>query len=671
MFLVQKKYNELPWIELVIVSSIALFSIGYVTLISDFAEQHMTFSFLNFPIFIGEILLFACLVMSLVLVKRGTIAIERWHYGLLIYILWLLAKVLWGYYTFGPLAFRNAALFYYPLFAVFSYYSFQRLVFGQRTLTVLFFPLALLAGANKVNDYYLWGYLAILFLISFYSGQRWIRRGGFALILWQLYAHHFLLVGSRSHMVGQLATILFLTFFLGAIFIPQRASRWLGPLIGLGVLGILALGLWKWSDANAVKSMLNIAKLRDRYAEFDAEIEQKRADFKSEELHAQLYHSNTLGADGISADKIEAFRKALADQIVVELVDYSDQVSLHTRMTFARDIQSILAQAETAIEERQKELLGQAKASVERFAQATLADTSSLLLNIDKVDMKDFKVDLRRKGDLALANFKETLKSGTVPEFPVPAEPVKMSAYARQVMLGREAVAKPTALQAQAWIKINMDDLVSAASQNAQQAVSKFKSDEAGKSFSRQVQFDESLKPRNYRNLENISTLVSFRSLETAENNIFFRIFIWRDMIREMLEERALLGMNFGKPQRSISLEILGWAAIEWRRDGWITPHNSYLDLIYRSGIIGVLLVLALIVLFVHLVRVFLVTRSWEGGLLMSAILYWMVIANFLVFLELPYNAIPFWSFLGATVAFANRKRAERRPGKKEPVYHL
>jgi uncharacterized membrane protein len=41
------------------------------------------------------------------------------------------------------------------------------------------------------------------------------------------------------------------------------------------------------------------------------------------------------------------------------------------------------------------------------------------------------------------------------------------------------------------------------------------------------------------------------------------------------------------------------------------------------------------------------------GGLLMAILVYWVTISNFLVFFELPYNAIPFWSFLGMVWAYA------------------
>ncbi|HQP10881.1 MAG TPA: hypothetical protein PKV41_05805 [Candidatus Omnitrophota bacterium] len=57
--------------------------------------------------------------------------------------------------------------------------------------------------------------------------------------------------------------------------------------------------------------------------------------------------------------------------------------------------------------------------------------------------------------------------------------------------------------------------------------------------------------------------------------------------------------------------------------------------------------------------------RSWQGGLLIAALIYWIVIAQFGVILELPYHAIPFWSWFGLTVA---KRQYLRNIPKKESM---
>lgn len=147
-----------------------------------------------------------------------------------------------------------------------------------------------------------------------------------------------------------------------------------------------------------------------------------------------------------------------------------------------------------------------------------------------------------------------------------------------------------------------------------------------------------------------------YRNLSEAYNNICFRLFIWRDMFVELFREKSLLGMNWGKPQRSKSIEILTWAEIEWSRDGWITPHNSFLHFIYRAGLIGVVMVMGIFAAVIGLIRKFVMMRSLTGILLMSIFVYWVTIANFLVFLEFPYAAIPFWTLLGMTSAYYDKE---------------
>lgn len=64
-------------------------------------------------------------------------------------------------------------------------------------------------------------------------------------------------------------------------------------------------------------------------------------------------------------------------------------------------------------------------------------------------------------------------------------------------------------------------------------------------------------------------------------------------------------------------------------------------------------------------VKIFCATRSIWGGLLIAILLYWVLIANFLVFLELPHNAIPFWTLLGMSAAYADRLKSRPSLGER------
>jgi len=149
---------------------------------------------------------------------------------------------------------------------------------------------------------------------------------------------------------------------------------------------------------------------------------------------------------------------------------------------------------------------------------------------------------------------------------------------------------------------------------------------------------------------------VEVKSVESV-NNIVFRLFIWRDMLDELARENPIFGFTFGKPLRSISLEIIDWGSIEWKRDGWIAAHNSYLHMIYRAGVVGIIFILSIWALLIKMIKDFIQMRSLTGVLLIACSVYWLVAANFLLTFELPYTAIPFWSLFGMTFAYCVDQR--------------
>jgi len=157
-----------------------------------------------------------------------------------------------------------------------------------------------------------------------------------------------------------------------------------------------------------------------------------------------------------------------------------------------------------------------------------------------------------------------------------------------------------------------------------------------------------------------IKPIMKERSHEEAYGNTVFRLLIWRDMIAEFSRYRPILGFSFGKPFRSESLEILNLGNRDWLRDGWIEPHNSYLNMLYRMGILGVALIGFLIWQFCGMVKGFATFKSLSGILLCSILINWLVAANFLPILELPYNAIPFWALWGVTLGYLKELKDRR-----------
>lgn len=164
-------------------------------------------------------------------------------------------------------------------------------------------------------------------------------------------------------------------------------------------------------------------------------------------------------------------------------------------------------------------------------------------------------------------------------------------------------------------------------------------------------------------NTENGESIAEKKVKIIAYGNSAFRLFVWRDMIFEFFQYRPLpiLGFDFGKPFRSQSMEILNQASGEWERDGWIEPHSSYLNILYRMGILGVALIGFLIWQFCRTVKGFIAFKSLSGILLCSVLINWLVAANFLPILELPYNAIVIWALWGMTLGYLEELKNKGR----------
>ncbi len=147
-------------------------------------------------------------------------------------------------------------------------------------------------------------------------------------------------------------------------------------------------------------------------------------------------------------------------------------------------------------------------------------------------------------------------------------------------------------------------------------------------------------------------TVVRGRGERIPYVNSIFRIMIWKDACEELRVERPIVGFAFGKPFRSRSLEVLNWAVIEWARDGWICLHNSYIDIVYRAGIMGILMIIFILTSLLFMIVNSFKSRSLTGILLTGILINWFVAANFLEILEMPYTAIPLWSLFGLTFAY-------------------
>ncbi len=453
-----------------ILDGIGLFTLGifclfYSIFASNFAELHIQIPFLNFPIFIGEILLAFCIVLLLTRWKISKIKFNRWHYLLFVYIGFILIKAFYGYLKWGPLAFRHAALFYYPLFAGFGYAFYKRGFFSNRKKLFLILLIIFIFKFIPFCTYFVLAYFILAFaLIRTYP--RKIVRYTLSFLLLIVTPYESFFHTARTFLVSNVAAGIYMVVVLFFISGIKKSYR---LILSVLLILVMVTGVLKMADRNAVKSMTTFRKLGEEYNKYNEFITEKKDRFKMIEIQeVKLYHPNPKPIEKVITEK-------------------------------------------------------------------------------------------------------------------------------------------------EAWEEARV-----------------------------QIPQDPSLR----------SQKLSLRNLGTAYNNIFFRIFIWRDMLTQLKEESPFLGFDFGKPLRSKNIEILGWAATDWKRDGWITAHNSYLHIIYRAGIIGILFVLTILFLLFKMIKRSIQLDSMNGTLLCGILINWLVAANFLLILELPYYAIPFWSLFGITFVY-------------------
>jgi len=129
-----------------------IFSLGYILHGAVFSELHIRLSFLDFPVFIGELLLMVCLVLFLCKRKKKVSAHKKLVLIGIFYGCFVLIKAFYGYFQWGPLAFRHAALFYYPLFIMVGYEFWNRCFFTffyKIALFIIFFMILIWPAFNN------------------------------------------------------------------------------------------------------------------------------------------------------------------------------------------------------------------------------------------------------------------------------------------------------------------------------------------------------------------------------------------------------------------------------------------------------------------------------------------------------------------------------------------
>jgi hypothetical protein len=600
------------WPSLIGLILIGFYSFGAAVFYRQFAHLHIQLPQLSFPIFISEITLFLCGVLFLINWRINKFKLTKWNLAVCVYFVWVLLKAFEGYHEYGALAFRNAALYYYPLFVVFGYYFYRIEFFSNKLVIFLLTSMLVSKFFISLSVYCVLPYifLSLVLLFQLQIKNRLIFFVILAVIIYtppSLYLSKsfttldFFFYSSRNRVLGHIASFVFLfcIYFLGFLKMKTRYKN-LWCLLALVIIG---LGLLKYADPNALKSVINIQKVREGFRDYEFFINERRQHYSMEPLTPRLYSPEKIEFGGTLQKHLRRYNVSNPQQEKILLQDLS---KIYVNIVIDQTTKTNLEKEESwnnALEKIEALVNGLKKREVSRVSLSQIGNifthTDSKVL-FDKNEIHD------RIGSADWNVFEQEIRE------------IEFEYFSMVGLLDRNN-------------HMNIENGV-------KQAIKAVGREE-------ELTFDEIEAIYN----DNVRKP---RDIDTAFNNIYFRLFIWSDMFKEMLKENAWLGINFGKPQRSESIEILGWASTEWRSDGWITPHNSFLHIIYRGGIVGVAFLIGLVSIVIYLIFGFIRIKCLPGIFLMTIFVYWMTIANFLVFLEFPYNAIHFWSLLGMTLAF-------------------
>lgn len=280
---------KIAWIDLIALGCIGLVSIGYIRFESWFAELNIKLPFLDFPIFIGEWLTGLCLELFILKLCFTPFKLDKWKFIILLYFLFVVIKAIFGYQEAGAFALRNAALFYYPVFVIFTYYFFNKeIILRMRYLII---PVVFIFFLTK--NFYIYSLLTC-FIITFILIQTianlYIRYGVFALLV--IITPYIYFFNTARMMI--LAHLAFATYLIIIGFMLIKIPRYQKVISTFICLMIVGYSTFRFTRENTLSTIFNFSQLRRVFDDFDRDVQAKKDTFVFEEnLALAAYNPNS------------------------------------------------------------------------------------------------------------------------------------------------------------------------------------------------------------------------------------------------------------------------------------------------------------------------------------------------------------------------------------------
>lgn len=547
-------------------------------LINHFAELHVTIPRLPFPIFVGELLFGICLVLTVLVWRAGALppfpAWIRWALGAL--GLFVLLKAAVGYWRWGPLALRNAAMFYYAFFALFGSALYEPSVFANRKVRIaLAISLGILLLPSMAMAYF---WFPILLFLSLFVCR--LLRGTWRVVtltgLLFLLCRFLFTIDVKGVFTASLCTFALLGVAGGYLLIHQWGRRMF--FVPLSVLTIIPVCFFFPSGEN-IASALNWKGFADSFVKTSTQLQLYEGKVSlPTSVPVRLYEPESPASRmSVSARRWRPYIQA-SHQLGSPWLTSSNALIRLSKKT-ERRITTLLTKPVVSPPPSPPTISPMPKTApptVPQLASATSARPVRTPRTVRKVAPPKAKV------------------SPPAPVVHTPPPP--------------QLVSPPPPLPTVSPIP-------------------------------------ETTPPPPPQ-------------LGTVHSGVW-RMFVILDMLSEWVHRGVLFGIDFGKPFRSKKIEILvqlqevsatGW----WV--GWLEPHNSFVHILYRSGVVGIAFIVFLLSSAIGLVRKGISASHLPTLVLGSLLIYWLVLANFEVILELPYFAIPFWTLLGLSYAYTTSR---------------
>jgi len=389
--------------------------------------------------------------------------------------------------------------------------------------------------------------------------------------------------------------------------------------------GLVILGLFKFTNLNALKSIVNFKRMVEIFSTGNKQIEANIGHYNAEERReVKLYNPERV----IDVQPQETIFDKVKKDIEVAFVQSVEKKQESPKGQIKEEIRQILIEQikekiETASVEQIKEemssaeiqrvLIEQIKEKIETASVEQIKEEMSSA-EIQRVLSEQVKEKIETA---SVEQIKEEMSSAEIQR--VLTDQVNEKIEMASVGQTKEDMPLGLVKDIKKEMWLNFEDVIN---------------EEAPSVSVKQVAMEQVKESKFYN------------------DNAIFRLFIWRDMLVDLSNEKPILGFDFGKPLRSKSLEILHWGDSDWVRDGWIGAHNSYLHIIYRMGIVGIVLIASFLTILFRMIKKFISLKSLTGILLCGIIINWFTAANFLLIFELPYTAIPIWTLFGLTYAY-------------------